>query len=231
MSATPMRILVLLSILARVSCLQLQYRPARTSDLPGIAKLLTATFEQVPEWNFIQWKMAESGYQRQLEKRMSSLVQAGAKHTLIVVATESGEIAGFMELGTMPSPIPVKTVWEGIETESRPEMPYLANVAVGEAYQRQKMGSKLVLLAEKLSKRWCDSDQQEPALYLAVDKDNKPAVNMYDTLGFVRFIDETDKLPAEALRKMKRKPRLYYQKVLQVLIDESGDAPSSSDYE
>jgi ribosomal protein S18 acetylase RimI-like enzyme len=153
---------------------------------------------------------------------MSSLVQAGAKHTLIVVAnTESGEIAGFMELGTMPSPIPLMSQWEGIEIETRPEMPYLANVAIAEAYQRQKMGSKLVLLAEKLSKKWCDLDmmhyeeqQQQPALYLAVDKDNLAAVNMYDKLGFVRIIDETDKLSGEALRKMKRKPRFYYQKVL-----------------
>jgi hypothetical protein len=32
--------------------------------------------------------------------------------------------------------------WEGIETDIRPEMPYLANAAVAEAYQRQKMGSK-----------------------------------------------------------------------------------------
>jgi ribosomal protein S18 acetylase RimI-like enzyme len=227
MSATPMRLLVLLVILARSLCLQLQYRPARTSDLPGIAKLLTATFEQVPEWNFIQWKMAESGYQQQLGKRMSSLVQAGAKHTLIVVATETGEIAGFMELGTMPSPIPVKTMWEGVETDSRPEMPYLANVAVGQSYQRQRMGSKLVLLAEKLSKKWCATDLHEPALYLAVDTDNKAAVNMYDKLGFIRFLDETDKLSDKALRKMKRKPRLYYQKVLP--IDESGDTLSSSE--
>jgi ribosomal protein S18 acetylase RimI-like enzyme len=173
--------------------------------------------------------MAVSGYQQQLEKRMSSLVQAGAKHTLIVVATESGEIAGFMELGTMPSPIPVMILWEGIETESRPEMPYLANVAVGEAYQRQKVGTQLVLLAENLSKEWCNSDRHQPALYLAVDKDNKAAVNMYDKLGFVRFIDETDRLSGKALRKMKRKPRLYYQKVLPIDELSSGDASNSDE--
>ncbi len=70
--------------------------------------------------------MAQDRYQRQLEKRMKSLVQAGAQHALIVAADENEKIAGFMELGTMPLPIPVVTTWEGIETTIRPEMPYLA---------------------------------------------------------------------------------------------------------
>jgi ribosomal protein S18 acetylase RimI-like enzyme len=152
-----------------VAAIQLKYRPARTTDLPGIAKLLTATFENVPEWNVIQWKMAEDGYKKQLETRMEKLVKQGAKHALIVAANEDagGEIAGFMELGTMPSPLAVlsstttTTTWQGIEIETkiRPEKPYLANVAVGRDYRRNKMGSKLVRLAMKISETWCGSHQ------------------------------------------------------------------------
>jgi ribosomal protein S18 acetylase RimI-like enzyme len=98
--------------------------------------------------------MAQDRYQRQLEKRMKSLVQAGAQHALIVAADQNEKIAGFMELGTMPSPIPVVTTWEGIETTIRPEMPYVANLAVDKEYRRQKMGSKLVQLAIKISSKW-----------------------------------------------------------------------------
>lgn len=198
-----------------VAASQLKYRPARTADLPGIAKLLTATFENVPEWNFIQWKMAEDGYKKQLETRMETLVKQGAKHALIVAANDdAGEIAGFMELGTMPSPFPVLTTWQGIETEVRPEKPYLANVAVGRDYRRNKMGSKLVRLAMKISETWCVSGEGDVALYLAVDKDNVAAINMYDKLDFVRIIDETEKISKEALQKLRRKPRLYFQKIL-----------------
>jgi ribosomal protein S18 acetylase RimI-like enzyme len=206
-----------------VTAIQLKYRPARKSDLNGIAKLLTATFENVPEWNVIQWKMAEDGYKKQLKTRMEKLVKQGAKHALIVVANEDagGEIAGFMELGTMPSPLPVLSTttistWQGIEIESkiRPEKPYLANVAIGRDYRRNKMGSKLVRLAMKISETWCVAEEGDAALYLAVDKDNVAAISMYDKLKFVRIIDETEKISNEALRKLQRKPRLYFQKVL-----------------
>ena len=71
--------------------------------------------------------MVQDNYKQQLEKRMKSLVEAGAQHALIVATDENEKIAGFMELGTMPSPVPITVVWEGIETPTRPERPYLAN--------------------------------------------------------------------------------------------------------
>jgi ribosomal protein S18 acetylase RimI-like enzyme len=215
-----------------VEAIQITYRTARSSDISGIARLLTETFEDdIPSWNILQWKMAENRYQQQLEKRMKGLVQAGAQHALIVAvavaADENNEaIAGFMELGTMPSPIPVVAIWEGIETSSRPEMPYLANLAVDKEYRRQKMGTKLVQLAIKISLKWCssssssnvedddDDDERNAAIYLAVEKENQAAVRLYNRLHFSPIIDETEKLSKEAQRKLKRKPRIYFEKKL-----------------
>ena len=147
---------------------------------------------------------------------MKSLVEAGAQHALIVATDENEKIAGFMELGTMPSPVPITVVWEGIETSTRPERPYLANLAVGSEYRRQKMGTKLVQLAIKISKKWMGSveDVETAAIYLAVEKENTAAVELYDRLQFFRIIDETEKLSEDAQRKLKRKPRLYYEKKL-----------------
>ena len=164
--------------------------------------------------------MAQDRYQRQLEKRMKSLVQAGAQHALIVAADENEKIAGFMELGTMPLPIPVVTTWEGIETTIRPEMPYLANLAVDKEYRRQKMGSKLVQLAIKISSKWystssnAEDNEGNAAIYLAVEKENQAAVRLYNRLNFSPIIDETEKLSKQAQWKLKRKPRLYFEKKL-----------------
>ena len=220
----------LLFLVTEIYATQLKYRPARTTDLSGIAKLLCATFEEIPEWNVLKLKLAEDGYKKQLDYRMEKLVKAGAKHALIVVVPDTngdGDVAGFMELGTMPSPIPVTVEWNGCMTETRPEMPYLANVAVGTKYRRQKIGSKLVQLAIRISEKWSDPDDIDPALYLSVDKDNAAAVSMYDKLDFVRIIDETDKsmIPnKDNERKLRRKPRLYFRKLLET-TGERQEAP------
>jgi ribosomal protein S18 acetylase RimI-like enzyme len=196
--------------------LDLQLRPANPSDLPKIAKLLTETFEDVPNWNVLQRKMAENAYQTQLQKRMTGLVQQGANHSLIVAVDQGNdEVAAFMELGTMPSPILVTTFWEGQEIESRPELPYLANLAVSSTYRRQQLGTKLVRLAMKIGEKWTTGQPHHAALlYLAVDKENLAAVKMYEKLEFVCIIDETERLSDEQIRKLRRKHRLYFQKKL-----------------
>jgi ribosomal protein S18 acetylase RimI-like enzyme len=151
---------------------------------------------------------------------MKSLLQAVAQNALIVAADENEKIAGFMELGTMPSPIPVVTTWEGIETNIRPEMPYLANLAVDKEYRRQNMGSKLVQLAIKISSKWCstssnaEDNEGNAAIYLAVEKENQAAVRLYNRLNFSPIIDETKKLSKQAQRKLKQKSGLYFEKKL-----------------
>lgn len=198
-----------------VNAIQLKYRTAKATDLPGIAKLLTKTFEgDIPQWNILQTKLVEAKYEKQLEKRMKELVQSPRFHHVLIVAStiDTNQIAGFMELGTMPAPIYTST-----ESNIRPERPYLANLAVDKDFRRQKMGSKLVKLAIKISAKWCF--EENAAMYLAVEKENTAAVQFYDKLEFSRIIDETEKLSKDAQRKLKRKPRLYFEKKLPLEVD------------
>lgn len=210
------------------------YRKARVGDLPGISTLLVDTFEEdtkegtsSPAWKFWdkQQDSVQNDYIRQLEKRMTL-----PQHMLIVAVDEKKDnaIAGFMELGTMTSPIAISqklvipegrqlNEGESEEISVRPERPYLANVAVDANYRRQRMGTKLVQLAVKIASKWeTESDYKDTAaMYLAVEKDNEAAVCLYDHLGFTRVIDETE-LPKQVQSKIKRKPRLYYEKKLEL---------------
>jgi ribosomal protein S18 acetylase RimI-like enzyme len=206
---------------AEAEASQIKYRTAKSSDISSISRLLIETFEgDIPSWNILQRKLAQDGYQKQLSKRMKELVQAGdTQHALIVaIDMDIDRVAGFMELGTMPSPVPIMTTWQGVETTSRPEMPFLANLAVGEDYRRQQMGTKLVQLALKIAEKWSidipSIQLENAAVYLAVEKENAAAVSLYDRLDFCRIIDETEKLSKEAQRKLKRKPRLYFERKL-----------------
>ena len=256
------------------------YRKAKASDIPKIAKLLKETFDDEEEAIPFLWKMFRSQqilnqYQQQLEKRMEELVKAGAQHALIVAVAEEekeetqNKIAGFMELGTLPSPIPIQNTnttttntWMGVQetttiATSRPEMPYLANVAVDKDYRRQRIGTKLVRLAIKIASKWYpnvvkqqEQEQQQQqsgnkndedenktaektlrtettttatdtittnenvALYLAVEKENRAAVRLYENMDFCKVIDETEKLSQPQLKKLQRKPRLYFERKL-----------------
>ncbi|KAL3929488.1 MAG: hypothetical protein SGBAC_012187 [Bacillariaceae sp.] len=95
------------------------------------------------------------------------------QHILLVATVNNNnnnndddKVVGFMELGTMPAPIPISVpvnVPAAGQTTSeasvsfvpvRPERPFLANLAVDPDYRKQKMGSKLVQLALKIATQW-----------------------------------------------------------------------------
>lgn len=193
---------------------KITFRKAKQSDLPEIANLLIQTFDvndmvkdsgdpSVVFGNNIPTKSKEM-YVEQLGKRMTL-----PQHILIVGVSDDG-IIGFMELGTMPSPISTR--------RQISEYPFLANLAVDAKFQRQKVGTKLVQLAVKIATKWCTTQDNnlipDAAMYLAVEKDNLPAVSLYDRLHFSRVVDETKKLDTETINKLQRKPRLYFEKKL-----------------
>ena len=226
---------------------KLSYRTAKPNDCTNIATLLMETFEgeEIPAWNIVQRKLTLQGYQRQIEKRMEMISsgQQQQNHALIVAVDDgnNNSIAGFMELGTMPPPIVRNTNndnesdegdGESEETKIRKvlkEYPFLANLAVDSKYRRQGIGTKLVQLALKVSTKWCsaaiegnksdgdDDDDVLAAMYLAVDKDNSAAVQLYDNLDFCRVLDETEQTWVSKKLKQKlkeRPPRLYFEKEL-----------------
>jgi len=115
--------------------------------------------------------------------------------------TTTTRIAGFIELGTMPSPVTIEKEWQGVKIATRPELPYVANLVVEESFRRQKLGYTMIQLALKIAKKWCQgpdtsssSSSFSPFLFLSVDQDNHGALAFYKRLGF-----EEMRLPQEKL--------------------------------
>jgi ribosomal protein S18 acetylase RimI-like enzyme len=120
----------------------------------------------------------------------------------MVVATdsESKEVLGFLEVGTLPSPVAETVEWEGATTQVRPEVPYLGNVAVSRECRRQGVGSKLVRIGLKMAEKW-----GEKRLFVAVDSTNTAAIAMYERMNFNCILDEADNIN----RRMDKVPRLF----------------------
>jgi len=200
---------------------KISFRKARVDDMGQIATLMVDVFDEVPGWNVVQRKIAENGYKMQLGERMES----GCTSMIVACDEIEDRIAAFLELGTMPSPVPVVTVWEGMETETRPEIPYLGNLAVSPLYRRQKIGTRMVKLACRMAAKWSaplapgaegegegegGAKGHEHAIFLAVDADNFAAIRMYGALEFDIILDETQ----EISRPANRPPRLFFKKAL-----------------
>jgi ribosomal protein S18 acetylase RimI-like enzyme len=206
-----------------------KFRNAVRSDVKEIAKLLTTTFDNnVAAWDLVGKFMAKRGMEEQIMDRIVNLIEAGATHSMIVAVDDNKNVAGFMELGTMPSPVPQTKIWEGVTHEVRPEMPFLGNVAVHPNYRRQRIGSRMVKLAIKCAEKWYPIEEEErkdnvtvtataianprtfPALFLAVENSNLAAIKMYGKLNFDIVIDES----MDMSTPFGRTPRLYFRKIL-----------------
>ena len=187
----------------------------QSADIKSVAILCAECFNGPFTFlDILSKKSSEDEYIKQLTDRYDNYVNKQAKHIMIVaenqnINSEKCEIVGFMELGTMLSPISKKSIeiWEGIETEveSRPELPFLGNVAVDNSYQRKGIGTKLVKLALKCAKKW-----QDDFLFLAVESDNLAAIKLYGKLQFQIILDESENIS----RPLNRTPRLYFEKEL-----------------
>ena len=94
---------------------------------------------------------------------------------------ETDRIIGFLEMGTLPPPIPNSPI-------GKVELPYIGNVAVSNDSRRRKVGSTLVRLATKVAAKWCapssGSSSFPPFLFLSVERDNQNALRFYERLGF-----------------------------------------------
>jgi len=106
------------------------------------------------------------------------------------------QLVGFLEMGTLPSPIYIPI--DGIK--ARPELPYIANVAVDPSTRRRKIGSTLVQLATKIAAKWCAPLSSLPAssfppfLFLSVERGNDNALMFYERLGFEELNISTTKV-------------------------------------
>ena len=184
---------------------QLSVRNAMQSDIKQIATLCSDVFEGPFDWyQVMDQKKAERGYYDQLNERYR-LVTDGYKHAMIVACekTEQEEevIRGFIEIGTLPSPVLETQEILGTTQQVRPERPYFGNVVVDAAVRRQGVGAKLVRIGVKL----VESKWKDECVFVAVDSRNDAAISMYEKLEFTVAMDES-----MMINRRKGPPRVFY---------------------
>ena len=97
-------------------------------------------------------------------------------------------------------------------TSSHVERPFLANLAVSKDHRRQGIATTLVQVALKQSRKWKPSSTESWSMFLGVSYDNESAINLYRRLNFTLSLDETNELSPTMLKRLKRSPRLYFEK-------------------
>lgn len=184
------------------------FRNVQTEDLRIIAGLCVDVFEGPFQWyDSLKRQAGIESMSSELHDRYFRFIKGGKKHSMVVAiekdANKNNEIAAFLEVGTLPSPITVNSTWEGQAVETRPEVLFLGNVAVSDKYRRRGIGSKLVKIGCKVAEKF-----REPALFAAVEADNIAALAMYERIGFKIVLDERDLISAPTRRKGEG-PRVY----------------------
>jgi len=205
------------------------YRNLQEKDIPSVAELCSVVFDGGEGWreadqNFDKVESVK-GHMEVLNQRYRELVlkeesimsqnkrKPGNPHVMIV-AVDNESVCGFLEVGFLPSPIPVSVTWAGATVQQVTDVPYLGNVLVHKEYRRRGIGTRLVRIGEKVCQKW-----KEGMLWLAVDSDNLVAFEMYKSMGFESRVDErtfrapplvvsdTPKQPTEV-----KVPRIYMSK-------------------
>jgi ribosomal protein S18 acetylase RimI-like enzyme len=185
------------------------YRNAKEGDLNSIAELVAETFEGPFGFlQVLQKKASYDNFQEQFSSRYNNLVMGGKKHAMFVaVDEETQRLEGFLEIGALPSPIPVDVKFAGITMPIVTDIPYLGNVAVSEDSRRKGIASRLIRIGEKIAGKWGDR-----YICAAVDCENQQALSMYKKLNFDVVRDERDSMN----RNMKNPPRLFVLRGLDV---------------
>jgi ribosomal protein S18 acetylase RimI-like enzyme len=107
--------------------LKILYRNLQRPDLTAAGDLSARCFD-----------FNTASFTSELEQRFDQLVIGGFKHAMVVAVDETSQaIVGFVEVGTLPSPVPVRKEWQGNIIEEYPESPYMGNVCVDPDFRRQ----------------------------------------------------------------------------------------------
>ncbi len=91
------------------------YRPG---DSQEVAKLCCDIFDgPFQPYDIISKNVMINNHKKQLESRYNEKVNGAISHSMIV-GTSDNEVISFLEVGLLPSPIPVKVTWNGVETDT-----------------------------------------------------------------------------------------------------------------
>ena len=197
-----------------VEGLRFEVRRATRADVPAVAELLTATFEDPTlKWfDLPERQRRRARYAQALDLRVQMSVIGGQFVATSAAAEAQGAatVVGFIEHGLLPPPSGwppdalaadvdrEETAYDDDEGTEPGDVPFLANVCVAVAHQRQGLARRLVATAENDLRGHC-------SVFVAVEASNTGARAMYLRLGF---------LPVAPPVGSPSRRKVYYQKPL-----------------
>ena len=204
--------------------MKIDYRNLKVNDIDscGIlcAEVFEGPFEESTWYNpsaGMKRSKAITGHRLQLKERFEEKLKKGLNHAMFVAIDDDKNvdnfidikdgIVAFMEVGMLPSPIPITKQWEGNNIETYSDVPYIGNLIVSPSSRRKRIGEKLIRIALKVTEKWGFEH-----LWLAVDIDNINALNLYKKVGFEVVLDERD-----LISRPNRVARIYMRKSSAIL--------------
>jgi len=204
--------------------MKIDYRNLKVNDIDscGIlcAEVFEGPFEESTWYNpsaGMKRSKAINGHRLQLKERFEEKLKKGLNHAMFVAIDDDKNIdnfidikdgiVAFMEVGMLPSPIPITKQWEGNNIETYSDVPYIGNLIVSPSSRRKRIGEKLIRIALKVTEKWGFEH-----LWLAVDIDNINALNLYKKVGFEVVLDERD-----LISRPNRVARIYMRKSSAIL--------------
>ena len=202
----------------------IDYRNLKEVDIKSTAELCSNVFDG-PFGLFQEFERKKSidMFKNQLEKRKLDYVNEGHQHAMfIAVKKETEKTVGFLEIGLLPNPVLINSKQnDGLNlTSESNNVPYLGNVAIDSTERRKGIATTLIKIGMiitynyyliniyestglRAAEKW-----NEKRVYVAVDYDNKEAINLYQKLNFSIVLDETLLISRSKLKK----PRLFMAK-------------------
>lgn len=204
--------------------MKIDYRNLKINDIDSCGVLCAEVFEGPFEGSSwfnpspgMKRTKAINGHRMQLKERYEEKLKKGLNHAMVIVNDDdktidnysdiNDGIVAFMEVGMLPSPIPIIKEWQGNSVETFEDVPYIGNLIVSPGCRRRGIANKLIRIALKVTEKW-----NFEYLYLAVDIDNIEALNLYAKVGFEVILDERDLIS----RSITRTARLYMRKAASI---------------
>ncbi|KAJ8902476.1 hypothetical protein NDN08_006880 [Rhodosorus marinus] len=205
-----------LTVLCAESCPRI--RPATEDDIELLVDIYSDAFLGDGEslgllkkpW--FAWKKLEVRKQMSEMFDFISLDEKERLHMVYIAELDStGQAAGFVQLMTMPCPIPP-------DRRPAPELPYIGNLSVFHKCRRRGVASALVTHCEDvaISKGFSE-------IFLHVELGNLPASEMYSKLEYRAELVDPEYYSARGKTR-----RVYLRKVL--VDDEEEDELESTEY-
>jgi ribosomal protein S18 acetylase RimI-like enzyme len=160
---------------------RIQVRPALRQDVPQVAELMVAAFE--PRFRWFKFPERSLRKKKYLSAIGARIISTDDVYHQCWVAEEiaTRQIVAFTEVGMLPSPSPYANRTPSSESESSncEDVPYIANLCVASAFQRQGIAQSLIVVASD----WAGQLMFDE-IFCTVDCENLAARGLYERCNF-----------------------------------------------